>query len=283
MAADHPDRAQPPARRARRRATDTVVDLPGLTAPSSPATDGRDLRFTAVGDDGAHLLAYRGGISPTLRLDWKIAAGAVASPVLGRTDAATGLIEVLLMGTDGNLVALDASVDAGTAKVRWSTFIGNQPPAFQRWAASGRVYVAAGQVAQALSRADGDVVSWSVPLDSAARHGSVNLAPGGLLYVATVGRHRRDRHGRSRPGPAGGLASVSARRPQHEEPTRRRAMACHRTYMLSSSTHDRSSSPSPSPPSPSPPRPEHARPSPSRRPADGSPRPRAGPSARRPC
>jgi hypothetical protein len=46
------------------------------------------------------------------------------------------------------------------------------------------VYVAAGQVVQALDRATGEI-AWSLALDSAPS-GSVNLAPGGVLYVATA-------------------------------------------------------------------------------------------------
>jgi outer membrane protein assembly factor BamB len=163
---------------------DIVVDLPGLTDPSSPATDGRDIWFTAIANDGAHLLAYRAGDPPTLRLDWNVDAAVAAAPVLGRTDTPTGRLEVLLMGTDGRLVALDASAERGTARVRWSRFIGLPAAGAPALGDDGRVYVAAGQVVQALDRATGDL-AWSLALDSPAS-GSVNLAPGGMLYVATA-------------------------------------------------------------------------------------------------
>jgi|GEM_PF-6750840 len=162
---------------------DTVVDLAGLSAPSAPATDGRDIWFTALAEDDAHLLAYRGGSAPELRLNFAIPAGAAAAPVLGRRDAVTGRMVVLWMGTDGKLVALDASSDDGTAEVRWSRFIGLPAAGAPALGDDGQVYVAAGQVAQALDLATGDV-RWSVPLASDAS-GSVNLARGGMLYVAT--------------------------------------------------------------------------------------------------
>ncbi len=162
---------------------DVVADLPGLSEPSSPATDGSDVWFTALANDGAHLLAYRASGAPYLALDWNVDAGVRASPVLGRRDAATGLMEVVLMGTDGRLVVLDASADTGAARVRWSRFIGEPAAGAPALGDDGRVYVAAGNVVHALNRVTGEVV-WSLALDSPAS-GSVNLAPGGMLYVAT--------------------------------------------------------------------------------------------------
>ncbi len=162
---------------------DLVADLPGLSAPSSPATDGRDVWFTALANDGAHLLAYRAGERPELRLDWNLDAPAAASPVLGRQNPTTGLLELLLMGTDGRLLCLDVSADTGVVRERWSRYVGEPAAGAPVLGDDGRVYVAAGQVAQALDRVTGEVV-WSLALDSPAS-GSVNLAAGGMLYVAT--------------------------------------------------------------------------------------------------
>ncbi len=162
---------------------DVVMDLPGLSEPSSPAVRGNDIWFTALANDGAHLLAFRAGEPPTLLLDWNIHANGAASPVLGRFALATGFLEVLLMGDDGRLVSLDASAETGRVRLRWSHFIGEPAAGAPALGDDGRVYVAAGQVVQSLERGTGAVV-WSVPLDSPAS-GSVNLAPGGMLYVAT--------------------------------------------------------------------------------------------------
>lgn len=162
---------------------DVVVDLPGFSNPSSPATDGRDVWFTAVANDGAHLLAYRASGAPYLALDRNIEAGVHASPVLGRRDEDSGLLEVLLMGTDGRLVRLDASADTGAARVRWSRYIGEPAAGAPVLGDDGRVYVASGQVVQALDRASGEV-AWSLSLDSPVS-GSLNLASGGMMYVAT--------------------------------------------------------------------------------------------------
>jgi outer membrane protein assembly factor BamB len=119
-----------------------------------------------------------------LRLDWNLDAPAIAAPLLGRADAVTGDIEVLLMGTDGRLVGLGASAGRGTARLRWARFVGVPAAGAPALGDDGRVYVAAGQVVQALDRETGEV-AWSLALDSPAS-GSVNLAPGGMLHVATA-------------------------------------------------------------------------------------------------
>jgi len=161
---------------------DIVVDLTGLREPSSPATDGRDVWFTAVGDDGPRLLAYRtGGVAPVRLVDHPLRAGVVASPLLGHRDAATGAIEVALMGDDGTLVVLDALPDSGAVAERWARFVGTPARGAPALGDDGRIYAAAGSAVMALDRVTGET-AWSLALDSPA-NGSLALAPSGMLYV----------------------------------------------------------------------------------------------------
>lgn len=163
---------------------DVVVDLPGLREPSSPATDGPDVWFTAEGDAGARLLAFRTGDDAPVRLiDVPIASAARAAPLLGAADGAGGR-EVVVLGLDGALAVLDASPDAGTARVRWTRDVGRPAPGAPALGDDGRLYVAAGSTAMALDRLTGEV-DWSIALPSPAS-GSVALAPGGMLYVPTA-------------------------------------------------------------------------------------------------
>ncbi len=166
------------------RATpDTVIDLDGFDDPSSLAAHGQVAWLTATMAEGARLLAYDLAGTPRRVLEYPISARVAASPILGRVDPAGGTTEVFLMGTDGRLVALDVDLSDGSVHERWARFVGEPAKGAPALGDDGRVYVAAGRMVQALDRATG-APAWTVELD-AFTGGSINLAPGGVLYVPT--------------------------------------------------------------------------------------------------
>ncbi len=169
---------------------DVEVQLPGIDDPSSPAADGSTVWFAATTDDGPRLLAFDCEGTPRRAFDAPVGAAAQSSPILGRADTATGMLEVLLFDTDGRLVSLDVPRDGeGAALERWTRAFEAESrgaPALGTGGGlgtGGLAYVGAGSSVHALNRITGDTV-WTVQLDSSVTS-PVTLAPGGMLYVGT--------------------------------------------------------------------------------------------------
>lgn len=140
------------------------------------------------------LLAFSVDAAPP-RLIWEFTARSnlVQTPVLGRMDAASGMLELVYLDDFGILGSLRVPVRPQSGerpRFEWALTLesGGGDHALKKGGLvlgdAGRVYVAFGDSVHAIDRGDASAI-WSIRLQGEVSNGTVTMGPGGVLFVGT--------------------------------------------------------------------------------------------------